>query len=119
MRGVQVCKTQDAMWKSWILMKDANGCRFHHPPFMDSGHPLSLFVRGTNEELGGRFWRSIPQDVLIIHGKPFSSMLWRCGLIRVQSFAISFSAAVLLVIWLWNRNESRGEKNGKKFVDFI
>ncbi|GIY27946.1 hypothetical protein CEXT_747411 [Caerostris extrusa] len=85
---------------------------------MDSCHPLPISVRGTNEDLGGRFWRSMPQDVLIHQWKSFSSMLWRYGLIRVHSFAMSFSAAVLLMIWLWNRNEGR-EENGKKFTDFI
>ncbi|GIY19403.1 hypothetical protein CDAR_414751 [Caerostris darwini] len=54
----------------------------------------------TNEELGGSFWRSMPQDVLIHQWKPFSSMLWMFVLIRIHSFAMSFSAAVLLMIRL-------------------
>ncbi|GIY19402.1 hypothetical protein CDAR_414741 [Caerostris darwini] len=71
MRGVQVqlCKTEDAMWKTCIVKKDANGCRFH-PPLIHATH-FPVLVRGTNEELGGRFWRSMPQDVLIRHGNPF------------------------------------------------
>ncbi|GIY27945.1 hypothetical protein CEXT_747401 [Caerostris extrusa] len=53
------------MWKTRIVRKDANGCRFHHPnpPWVHA--PLTVLLRGTNEELGGRFWRSMPQDVLI------------------------------------------------------
>ncbi|GIY27941.1 hypothetical protein CEXT_747371 [Caerostris extrusa] len=113
MRSVQVqlCKTEDAMRKTWIARKDANGCRFHHPPPpMDSSHPFPISVRDTNEEPGGRFWRSMPQDVLIHSWKTLFLHVVEVRPHSRPAICNIFFAAVLLMIWFWNRNEGREKK---------
>ncbi|GIY19401.1 hypothetical protein CDAR_414731 [Caerostris darwini] len=107
MRGVQVqlCKTEDAVWVTWIVRKMLMDVDFTIPPSIRA--PLPILLRYTNEELGGRFWRSMPQDVLIHRWK---TLFLHVVEVRPHSRPLIcniFVRSILLMIWLRNRDEDR------------